>query len=139
MSYPPSESTNEVFLLLSATKVMFFTPVCHSVHGGGSASVHPGIPHPLPLGADPPQSRQPLGADTIWTRHTPLEQTPPGSRSPWTRHPPSRHPPGPGTSPGADGADTPQTRHPPRPGTPQTRHPAADAYWNAFLFCIRFV
>ena len=28
-------------------KIIFFTPVCHSVHGGGvSASVHAGIPSP---------------------------------------------------------------------------------------------
>ena len=37
-----------------------FTPVCHSVHGGGgSASVHAGIP-PLPMGPDPPPDQTPL-------------------------------------------------------------------------------
>ena len=34
-----------------------FTPVCHSVHRGGSASVHAGIPPPLNQ-ADPPRTRQ---------------------------------------------------------------------------------
>ena len=55
-----------------------FTPVCHSVHRGVSASVHAGIPSP---GSRHP----PLGADT-----------PPGTdTSPQSRHPPrSRHPPG---------------------------------------------
>ena len=50
-----------------------FTPVCHSVHrGGGSASVHAGIPPPPGAGTPP------------WEQaHTPG----------------SRHPPGPGTPP----------------------------------------
>ena len=47
-----------------------FTPVCHSVHRGGSASVHDGIP--------PPPSRHPPEAGT-----PPQEQTPP-----WSRYPP---------------------------------------------------
>ena len=60
-----------------------FTPVCHSVHGGGggSASVHAGIPTP--------QTRPPPGADTPWTRppppprtRPPLDQTPLGADSP---------------------------------------------------------
>ena len=40
-----------------------FTPVCHSVHREGSASVHGGIPPP-PSGADtPPGTKHPPGAD----------------------------------------------------------------------------
>ena len=42
-----------------------FTYVCHSVHRGGSASVHAGIPQPPPpLGADPLQDQPPSGAGT---------------------------------------------------------------------------
>ena len=67
-----------------------FTPVCHSVHGGGSASVHAGIPH------------------SPWEQ-TPPEQTPSQDHNPRTRHPPGPvtpphprdqvHPPGLGTPP----------------------------------------
>ena len=52
--------------LPSATKLRqgnVFTPVCHSVHKGGSASVHAGI-DPLgrhPPGQTPPQADTPLG------------------------------------------------------------------------------
>ena len=63
-----------------------FTPVCHSVHGGGvSASVHAGIPPPR---ADTPREQTPPPG----SRHTPPEQTPPRSRHPQSRHPWSRHP-----------------------------------------------
>ena len=64
-----------------------FTPVCHSVHRGGSASVHAGIPpqsrHP-PQEQTLPQSRHhpPLGADTPQSRHPP-KQTPPKQTPPW--------------------------------------------------------
>ena len=40
-----------------------FTPVCHSVHRGGSASVHAGIPTPARK-QTPPAKETPLGADT---------------------------------------------------------------------------
>ena len=61
-----------------------FTPVCHCVHRGVSASVHAGI-HPL--------SRHPLPwADTPWA-DTP-GQTPPGQKHPLGRNTPlGRHPP----------------------------------------------
>ena len=79
-----------------------FTRVCHSVHGGGgSASVHAGIPPPSrsrPLRSRRPRSRPPLGAD----------------------------PPGADTPPGADplGADTPPpSRHPCRNRPPQADTP----------------
>ena len=57
-----------------------FTCVCHSVHGGVSASMHAGIPpqEQTPLqGADPPQSRHPPRADTS------REQTPPLCSACW--------------------------------------------------------
>ena len=104
-----------------------FTPVCHSVHGRGSASVHVGIPPPdqaPPPGADPLRPGTPPRADT------PQDQAPPGSRhpprpgtppeqTPWDQAPWSRHPPlGPGTP---LGADTP----PPDQAPPRSRHPPA--------------
>ena len=49
-----------------------FTPVCHSVHRGVSASVQAGIPPPS---KHPPRADNPPGVDT-----PPPEQTPPGSR-----------------------------------------------------------
>ena len=58
-------------LLPPATKLgqgYIFTGVCHSVNGGGSASVHAGIP--TPLEQTPPRSRHPP------------EQTPPGTMQP---------------------------------------------------------
>ena len=91
-----------------------FTPVCHSVHGGGS-----------PLGRMPPQTRQtPLGADT-----TPPDQAdpPPGAD---TTHPDQADPPsGPGRPP--LGTDTtppeqtpsPQEQTPPPPRTRQIPPP----------------
>ena len=107
-----------------------FTPVCHSVHRGGSASVHAGMPTPRP---DPPEQTH----NTPQTRHHPpgTRHHPPGTR----HHPPRADPP-----PGADtpwGADTPQEQTPPD----QTPSQEADSsirstsgryasYWNAFLF-----
>ena len=61
-----------------------FTPVCHSVHGGGSASVHAGIPpHPQGAGTPPPEH--------------------PGTRSPRSRQP---------TPPGAETATAADDTHP---------------------------
>ena len=74
-----------------------------SVHrGGGSASVHAGIP--------PPKSRHPPEQTPPWEQtHSPGSRHPPGSRPPWSRHPPgSRHPP---------------SRHPPEQTPPRNRHP----------------
>ena len=118
-------------LLPSATKLrrLCFYTCLSFCSGGGSASVHAGIPLPW--------TRHPLGADAPWTRHPP-EQTPPGSRHPArSRHTPREQTPSrPGTP---QGADTPLgTRHTPGPGV----HPPADgyccgryaSYWNAFLF-----
>ena len=53
-----------------------FTPVCHSIHSGGSASVHAGIPPP------PPGTRYtpPGTSHTPRTRHTPRDHAPPGTR-----------------------------------------------------------
>ena len=62
-------------LLLPATKLRqcnVFTPVCHSVHGGGVCNT--------PLWADPPgQTRLPSGADT--PRQTPPHAVHAGIRS----------------------------------------------------------
>ena len=52
-----------------------FTPVCHSVHRVGSASVHAGIP--------PPQDHAPQG-----TMHPPVPCTPRDHPPPETMHPP---------------------------------------------------
>ena len=98
-------------------KVIFLhLSVIHSVHRGGSASVHAGIPPP-PDQTPPPQIRHPTNqADPPGTRQTPLDHTPPLTRQnpPWTRQTPQiRHPPRPG-------------RHPPGPGRPPNQ---ADPPW----------
>ena len=79
---------------------VIFSVACvkNSVHRGGSASVHAGIPPP---------------------------PGPPGSRPPGTRHPPrTRHPTPLDQAPHPT---PPQTRHPtpPRPGTPPEQTPPA--------------
>ena len=78
-------------------KVMFLHLSVILSTGGGSASVHAGIP--------PPQSRHPPGTDT-----PPGTDAPPGTDTPWdqthTHTPGVTHPPGADTSPG--------TRHTPR-------------------------
>ena len=55
-----------------------FTPVCHSVHRGGSASVHAGIPPR----ADAPRSRHPREQTPPREQTHPLGADPPGSRHP---------------------------------------------------------
>ena len=64
-----------MYSLPAATKLgqgNVFTGACHSVHGGGAASVHAGIPPPPPPREQtPPRADPPPGADT------PPEQTPP--------------------------------------------------------------
>ena len=64
-----------------------FTHVCHSVHRGGSASVHTRIPHPPGTGTPrtrhpPEQAPPPPGPDTLPGPDTP----PPGSRTPTPLH-----------------------------------------------------
>ena len=74
---------------------VIFSQVCvkNSVHGGGSASVHAGIPHPADQTHTPPPPRTrhhpprtrhttPPGPDTPppWTRHTTPPPPPPGRR-----------------------------------------------------------
>ena len=74
-----------------------FTPVCHSVHRGGSVSVHAGLPpYPPRTSHTTPSTKPP------WNRHTthPCEQAPP---SPTTRqiiHPRTMQPPGTCNPPG---------------------------------------
>ena len=94
-------------------KVIFLhLSVIHSVHRGGSASVHAGIP--------PPRTRQtpPDQADPPGTR-----QTPPG---------PGRHPPGTRQTPPGPG------RHPPPPPQADSSIRSTSgryaSCWNAFLF-----
>ena len=89
LNTPQGQTVTRVFTLpmikrtLSFHKVNFYRPqrscgrryvftgVCHSVNGGVSASVHAGIPHPSPLGADTPPPEQTIpGADS------PRKQTP---------------------------------------------------------------
>ena len=83
--------------------------------GGGSASVHAGIPPPPPHRDQTPLSRPPKqtppsrppradtpkqtppeqttpGADTLQSRHPPGPESPPGTRPPWSRHPPGADP-----------------------------------------------
>ena len=107
-------------------KVMFFIPVCHSVHGGGVClsacwDTHPpGQTHPW---ADPPGQ-------------TPLGQTPLGQTHPWSRHPPppGRHPLG----------RNPAGQTPPWADTPlhsacweiRATNGRYASYWNAFLFIL---
>ena len=68
---------------------MFYTPVCHLVHRGVSASLHAGVHTPSPL-ADTPQTDIPLG------RHHPGQtlprQTPPLADTLLGRHPLGRTP-----------------------------------------------
>ena len=72
-------------------KVMFFTPVCDSVHEGGLPQCMLGYHLPgTPLGpGTPPPSRHPRPrVDTPWEQTplgpgTPQEQTPPQSRACW--------------------------------------------------------
>ena len=53
-------------------KVMFFTRVCHSVHGGGSSPLHAGIhTHPLPPDQRPKPPPRTRGRYTPWGRHPP--------------------------------------------------------------------
>ena len=66
-----------------------FTPVCHSVHGGGSVSVHAGIPPPpgpcTPQDHAPPRDHAPPPGTMYPRDHVP----------PWTMH----HSPGPCATP----------------------------------------
>ena len=49
-----------------------FAPVCHSdSRGGGSATVHSGIPPPPEGPGTPWEQTPPPGADTPWSRHAP--------------------------------------------------------------------
>ena len=91
-----------------------FTGVCDSVHRGGVCLS--ACWDTTPLGADTPQSRHPLGADTPPRADTPPEQTPPWEQTPhWSRHPPrSRHLP----EQTPLGVDIP---HPPQADTPPPR------------------
>ena len=68
-------------LFTSRNEGYVFIRVCDSVHGGGSASVHAGIPPPPP-GKHAPQKHAPQ-------KHAPREAcTPPGSTHPQEAHTP---------------------------------------------------
>ena len=77
-----------------------FTPVCHSVHGGGGMSEAD-----TPPGSDPPGQTHP-GSDT-----PPVSTPPPGQMPPLGQIPQVRHPPG----------QTPLGQTPPR-----STHPGSD-------------
>ena len=122
----------------SCGQINIFTPVCHSVHGGGV------LPQSM-LGYQPPRTRHPPRS-----RYPPPRANPPGPGAPSrTRHPPGadsppRHPP----DHAPPRSRHPQSRLPLEPGTPPSRHPPAlreadssirstsgryASYWNAFL------
>ena len=67
---------NAFFLLPPATKLgQGYILICDSVHGGGSASVHAGIPPPSkadPLTSRPPGKQTPLARQTPPSKETPL-------------------------------------------------------------------
>ena len=104
--------TNNYWPQRSCGQGNIFTPVCHSVHGGGgsSASVQAGIP-------PPPGADTPLGPGTPW------EQTPP-----WV----DTSPPGPGTPQEQTplGADTPREAD----SGIRSMSGRYASCWNAFLF-----
>ena len=123
-----------------------FTPVCDSVPGGVSASVHAGIPptwsrHHLGADTPPEQTPHPLGADTPWSRHPPGADTPPPT-------PQEQTPLGADTPPGADTSPE-QTHTPPEqtpPPPPRKTYSSIRStsgryafYWNAFLFFWRSI
>ena len=73
-----------------AAKVMFLL-VSVILLTGGSASVHAGIPSPLPEQTPPPQSRHPPGSrHPLGSRHPPEADTPLGADTPGGRHRPPR-------------------------------------------------
>ena len=119
-----------------------FTPVCDSVHGGVSASVHPlgtpaGYPPPT-LGRPPPLRQTPLGRPLLLVRPLrpgrPPRRTHPWADTPWADTPQ---------------ADTPTSLlrrpHPARQTAPLGIPPPLRdnhycggryaSYWNAFLLC----
>ena len=113
--YPSLPPANEVW-----GKVIFFAPVCHSVHRGGEVS-----------GQEPPSRYTPLGRYTPWTG------TPPGRYTPPAGTPPGRYTPPQACTPLPPGRYTPWTGTPPPPpmhaGIRSTSGRYA-SYWNAFLF-----
>ena len=98
-------------LLLPANKVwgkvIILNLFCHSVHKGGSASVHAWIP---PCQGDPPAKETP-------TKETPLPRRPPTKENPLPRRTPCQG------EPPCQG-DTPPRRHPCQGDTPSpSPHP----------------
>ena len=95
-----------------------FTPVCHSVHSGGSGKENPPQAWRTPHHGEPPTMESPPR-----TRPPPSMETPPGMEKPSAmENPPRPDPPGPDTTPLA--WRTPRTRPPmitPRHG----EHPRA--------------
>ena len=122
-----------------------FTPVCHSVHRAGSASVHTHTPwagtHTLvgtpPWAGTSPGQVHPLG------RYTPLVGTPPAGQPLGQVHPPPASTPHwVGTTPQAGTPSCPWAGPPPKAGTPPVGTPPPPNghcsgryayYWNAFL------
>ena len=133
---PPGKRTKNIFIFtgrneVTAKVIFLHLSVIHSVHRGGSASVHAGIPHPTLPEQTPPRSRHPPGADPPGA-DTPQEQTPPCSRHPpWSRSPQTRHPPC---------SRHPPEQTPPRPDTPlpwsRLQHTVYDRPVRILLECI---
>ena len=129
----------------SWAKVMFLQVSVILSTGGGSASVHAGIPPPWEQ--TPPRSRPPRDQAPP-TTEPPGADTRPGPGTPRDQTPQSRHPPRADTPPPWEQKPSPRSRHPPRSRNPppeQTPPREADAsirsmsgryasYWNAFLF-----
>ena len=61
-------------------KVIFFAPVCHSVHGGG------GVPGQVPPAGTPPWAGTPQAGTPPWAGTPPM-----GRYTPWAGTPPSVH------------------------------------------------
>ena len=116
-NYPPQQRCGKGYV---------FTRVCDSVQEG-SASVHAGIPPPLPRRSlcqgDPPAQETPRQGDPL-PRRTPTKKTPLPRRTP----PLPRRPP-------------PPTKETPREADSGIRsiNGRYASYWNAFLLCTIFI
>ena len=116
-----------IFTVRNEVAKDMFLQACVCPHGGGSASVHAGIPHP-PEKTPPREQTHPPEADPPGNRHPPRSRHP----HPQSRHTPQSRPP--------QGAHTPGSRHPPGADTPlRDGHCCGRyaSYWNAFLLVLK--
>ena len=115
-----------------------FTPVCHSVHGGGGRG-SPSLGGVL-LARTPSRPNTPH----LWQGEPPPDQTP---HPPWHGEPPqTRHHTPPQSRPPLEQTPPPGWRTPPEQTPPPPREADSGirstigryaSYWNAFLFCIK--